>query len=91
MTKIKFLGIISGFKVYNIFEYITQIGHLGGMLMPTYMKEIEKLQRKKVDGYIMTNDSNGVTVSCTPKFVNAWIARGFRVVEQKPVTLITNN
>lgn len=58
--------------------------------MPTYMKEIEKLQRGKVDGYIMTNDSNGVTVSCTPKFVNAWIARGFRIVEQKPVTLITN-
>lgn len=31
--------------------------------------------------YTMRNDANGVTITCTSKYLAHWIARGFRVVK----------
>jgi hypothetical protein len=52
----------------------------------TYSEQDEK---KLVDGFVMKNDSNGVEVKCTEQFVKHWIARGFKVVEQRPISILS--
>jgi hypothetical protein len=48
----------------------------------------EKDDDKFADGYVMKNESNGAEISCTEKFVQHWIARGFRVVERRPIRVL---
>lgn len=48
---------------------------------------IEDLKKERT-GYIMKNDSNGVEIKCTEEFVDAWKARGFKIVSKQTITLV---
>ncbi|MNW28084.1 hypothetical protein D3C74_48960 [compost metagenome] len=66
-------------RVYSLWREV--------ITMPkTYWEYVQ--EKGKVDGYVMKNDLNGVQISCTEKFVKAWTERGFRIVEQKTITLL---
>jgi len=51
--------------------------------------ELTKLTEVKKDGYIMKNDKNGIEVKCTSKFVPFWEVKGFEIVDQRPIVLVS--
>ncbi|WAB25012.1 hypothetical protein M3_0061 [Lysinibacillus phage vB_LfM_LysYB1] len=48
---------------------------------------IENLKKERM-GYVMKNDSNGIEIKCTEEFVDAWKARGFKIVSNQPIKLV---
>jgi hypothetical protein len=45
---------------------------------------------KEREGYVMRNESNGVEITCTEKFVKHWEQRGFMIVRKGLVKLTGN-
>jgi len=43
---------------------------------------------KEREGYIMRNESNGIEIKCTEKFVKHWEKRGFAIVRKGLIRLI---
>lgn len=38
--------------------------------------------------YVMLNESNGIEIKCTEKFIKYWKERGFRVIAQLPISIL---
>lgn len=45
----------------------------------TYLDVLERKQKL----FVMYNKENGIEILCTPKYVKAWIQRGFEVLAEK--------
>lgn len=48
---------------------------------------LNSLQQPR-EGFVMRNPRNNATITCTAKFVEAWKARGFVIVEEGQITLM---
>lgn len=43
---------------------------------------------KKQEGYIMRNESSGIEIKCTEKFVKHWEQRGFVIVKKSIIQML---
>lgn len=52
--------------------------------------QFERLTEER-EGYVMRNEKDGVEISCTEKFVDAWKQRGFIVVREGTIKLVDSS
>lgn len=70
-----------------ILKAIHRVYSLLGGILKVKLTYLDAMKENQFDGFVMKNESNGVKVNCTQKFVEYWKQRGFKIVEQKSVAL----